>query len=94
MIVQGEGEIELVNEDQKEGEGVVHKLKAGTMYALNGQERHFLRASADGDMHAIWSVLRFSVDLDWMFKVCSLRAAVPGPLSICFVFFSFFFSSV
>lgn len=53
MIVKGSGEIEIVNPDQKEGEGVVHKLEPWTMYALNGQERHFLRASPDEDMHVV-----------------------------------------
>ena len=39
----------------QEGEGVVHKLGPGTVYALNGQERHFLRATK-GDIHCVWCV--------------------------------------
>lgn len=45
FITHGEGEIELVGPDQKEGEGIVHKLAPGTMYGLDGQERHYLRAT-------------------------------------------------
>lgn len=56
MIIKGSGEIELVNENQKEGEGKVIKLKPFDCYALNGQERHFLRASPDEDMEVIWYV--------------------------------------
>lgn len=52
MIVAGEGEIEVVEPHQREGEGVVTKLKPFTMYALNGHERHFLRATK-GDMHVV-----------------------------------------
>jgi hypothetical protein len=37
---------------QKEG-FVVLKLEPGTFYGLGGQERHYLRASVDVDMHAI-----------------------------------------
>eukprot|EP01138_Halocafeteria_seosinensis_P014553 gb/GECG01014857.1/.p1 GENE.gb/GECG01014857.1/~~gb/GECG01014857.1/.p1 ORF type:complete len:200 (+),score=36.53 gb/GECG01014857.1/:1-600(+) len=50
FITQGEGEIELVDENQKEGEGVVYPLKPGTLYGLNGHERHYLRATK-GDLH-------------------------------------------
>ena len=39
--VAGEGEIE----DLESGE--IHKITDGTMYALNGHERHYLRATRD-----------------------------------------------
>uniref|UniRef100_A0A7S1CQ62 L-2,4-diaminobutyric acid acetyltransferase n=1 Tax=Bicosoecida sp. CB-2014 TaxID=1486930 RepID=A0A7S1CQ62_9STRA len=53
FIMKGSGTIELVNEDQKQGEGTLHHLNEGSMYCLNGNERHFLRASDDGDMVAV-----------------------------------------
>ena len=39
--VGGRGEIEDLES------GIVHPIKDGTMYALNGHERHYLRASED-----------------------------------------------
>ncbi|MGD8310873.1 MAG: ectoine synthase [Chromatiales bacterium] len=39
--VAGEGEIEDL------GTGEVHQISDGTMYALNGHEKHFLRARED-----------------------------------------------
>jgi Ectoine synthase len=38
--------------DAQEGEGTVHKLAPGTMYALTGHERHFLRATR-GDLQCV-----------------------------------------
>lgn len=49
LVFQGEGEIEVVGPDQKEGEGKVYKLAPGSFYGLDGHERHFLRATK-GDM--------------------------------------------
>jgi L-ectoine synthase len=49
LVFAGEGEIEVVGPDQKEGEGKVYKLGPGTFYGLDGHERHFLRATK-GDM--------------------------------------------
>ena len=37
MITAGEGEIELVKAGQKQGEGVVHHLKPGTMCKYHKQ---------------------------------------------------------
>eukprot|EP00499_Haloplacidia_sp_CaronLabIsolate_P002577 CAMPEP_0196780102 /NCGR_PEP_ID=MMETSP1104-20130614/7121_1 /TAXON_ID=33652 /ORGANISM="Cafeteria sp., Strain Caron Lab Isolate" /LENGTH=190 /DNA_ID=CAMNT_0042150293 /DNA_START=11 /DNA_END=583 /DNA_ORIENTATION=+ len=53
IVTHGAGEIEVVEPGQKEGEGKVYKLDVGTCYALNGQERHYLRAYKDADMHVI-----------------------------------------
>ncbi|KFD41216.1 L-ectoine synthase [Peptococcaceae bacterium SCADC1_2_3] len=39
--IEGEGEIELTGED------IVYPLKPGTMYALNGHEKHYLRAKSN-----------------------------------------------
>lgn len=39
--VEGEGEIELVNS------GEVFQIRPGTMYALDGHEKHHLRAKSD-----------------------------------------------
>jgi len=39
--VEGEGEIELVDT------GEVFQIRPGTMYALNGHEKHHLRAKSD-----------------------------------------------
>ena len=39
--IEGEGEIELTGED------VVYPIKPGTMYALNGHEKHCLRAKSN-----------------------------------------------
>lgn len=44
--IEGEGEIELVED------GTVYPIKAGTMYALDGHEKHFLRATKS-DMRMI-----------------------------------------
>lgn len=52
--MSGSGTIEIVTPDQKEGEGLVHHLKPGDFYALDGNERHFLRASDDEDMRVVW----------------------------------------
>ncbi len=51
-ITDGEGTIELVEPGQEQGQGVVHHLKPGTMYVLNGQERHFLSATK-GDLKVV-----------------------------------------
>ncbi|MDK2820835.1 MAG: L-ectoine synthase [Clostridia bacterium] len=37
--IEGEGEIELADD------GTVYPIKAGTMYALDGHEKHYLRAT-------------------------------------------------
>lgn len=47
--VGGEGEIE----DLETGE--VHPLSDGTMYALNGHERHYLRARSDMRMVCVFN---------------------------------------
>jgi len=39
--IEGEGEIELTGED------VVYPIKPGTVYALNGHEKHYLRAKSN-----------------------------------------------
>lgn len=39
--IEGEGEIELTGED------IVYPIKPGTMYALNGHEKHYLRAKSN-----------------------------------------------
>ncbi|MTI79942.1 MAG: ectoine synthase [Firmicutes bacterium] len=44
--IEGEGEIELVED------GTVYPIKAGTMYALDGHEKHHLRATK-ADMRMI-----------------------------------------
>lgn len=44
--IEGEGEIELVED------GAVYPIKAGTMYALDGHEKHRLRATKS-DMRMI-----------------------------------------
>ena len=50
LVVKGSGEVELVEGGQMEGEGKTFPLKPGTFYALDKQDRHFLRASRDEDM--------------------------------------------
>jgi len=47
--VGGEGEIE----DLESGE--IHPLSDGTMYALNGHERHYLRARSDMRMVCVFN---------------------------------------
>ncbi|HAG08238.1 MAG TPA: L-ectoine synthase [Desulfotomaculum sp.] len=39
--IEGEGEIELTGED------LVYPIKPGTVYALNGHEKHYLRAKSN-----------------------------------------------
>lgn len=52
LVFSGSGEIELCHPKQAEGDGfAVFKLEPGTFYGLGGQERHYLRASSEGDMH-------------------------------------------
>jgi L-ectoine synthase len=43
--IQGEGEIEVLDE------GKTYPIEKGTLYALNGHEKHYLRAKSD--MHMI-----------------------------------------
>ncbi len=47
--VGGEGEIEDL------GTGEIHPLADGTMYALNGNERHYLRARTDMRMVCVFN---------------------------------------
>jgi L-ectoine synthase len=47
--VAGEGEIE----DLESGE--IHQISDGTMYALNGHERHYLRATRDMRMICVFN---------------------------------------
>lgn len=44
--IQGEGEVEVVED------GKIYPIKVGTMYALNGHEKHYLRAKSS-DMHLV-----------------------------------------
>lgn len=39
--IEGEGEVELAEE------GTVYPIKPGTLYVLNGHEKHFLRGKTD-----------------------------------------------
>ncbi len=43
--IQGEGEIEVLDEEK------TYPIEKGTLYALNGHEKHYLRAKSD--MHMI-----------------------------------------
>ncbi|PWW00782.1 L-ectoine synthase [Paenibacillus cellulosilyticus] len=45
--IEGEGEIEVL------AENTTYPIKPGTLYALNGNEKHFLRANTDSDMRMI-----------------------------------------
>ncbi|KOP68452.1 L-ectoine synthase [Bacillus sp. FJAT-18019] len=45
--IEGEGEIEVVQENK------TYPIKPGTMYALNGNEKHFLRAHSNSDMRMV-----------------------------------------
>ncbi len=47
--VEGEGELEVTKT------GKIFKIKNGTMYALNGHERHYLRAFSDMRMICVFS---------------------------------------
>jgi L-ectoine synthase len=47
--VGGEGEIEDLET------GITHQIKDGTMYALNGNERHYLRARKDMRMVCVFN---------------------------------------
>ncbi len=47
--IQGEGEIELT------ADGKTYPIKKGTMYALSGNERHFLRAKSDMHMVCVFN---------------------------------------
>lgn len=51
FCIEGEGEIEALDEEgNKKGE--VYSIKPGTVYALNGHEKHLLRATT-ADMRLI-----------------------------------------
>ena len=52
LVIAGEGEIEVVQEGQSEGQGKVYPLRPGTFYGLDGHERHFLRATR-GDLECV-----------------------------------------
>lgn len=45
--IEGEGEIETVED------GKVYPIKPGTLYALNGHEKHYLRAFEGKDMRMV-----------------------------------------
>jgi L-ectoine synthase len=47
--IQGEGEIELAEN------GKVYPITIGTLYALNGHEKHFLRAESDLHMVCVFN---------------------------------------
>lgn len=47
--VGGEGELEVI------GTGEIFKIKDGTMYALNGHEKHYLRAFSDMRMVCVFN---------------------------------------
>lgn len=45
--VEGSGEVELIPS------GEIFRIEPGTIYALNKNDRHFLRADAGGDMRLV-----------------------------------------
>lgn len=47
--IAGEGELEI------EGESTVHAIRPGTFYALDGHEKHFLRATTDLRMMCVFN---------------------------------------
>ena len=47
--VAGEGELEVIDT------GEIFKIKDGTMYALNGHEKHYLRAFSDMRMVCVFN---------------------------------------
>lgn len=47
--IEGEGEVETVHD------GKVYPIKAGTMYALDGHEKHYLRAKTDMRMICVFN---------------------------------------
>ncbi|GAA0442047.1 ectoine synthase [Lentibacillus halophilus] len=49
--IEGEGELELADENGKKT-GEIYKIRPETMYALNGNEKHYLRATSE-DMRLI-----------------------------------------
>lgn len=47
--IQGEGEIEVIDS------GKVYKIQKGTLYALNGHEKHYLRAKSEMHMVCVFN---------------------------------------
>lgn len=47
--IEGEGEVETIKD------GKVYPIKAGTMYALDGNEKHYLRAKTDMRMVCVFN---------------------------------------
>jgi len=47
--IEGSGEVELVDS------GVVHPIEAGTLYALDGNEKHYLRARTQMRMVCVFN---------------------------------------
>lgn len=47
--IEGEGEVETIDD------GKIHPIKAGTMYALNGNENHYLRAKTNMRMVCVFN---------------------------------------
>ncbi|OLO26247.1 L-ectoine synthase [Alkalihalophilus pseudofirmus] len=47
--IEGEGEVETIDD------GKVYSIKAGTMYALNKHDNHYLRAKTDMRMVCVFS---------------------------------------
>ncbi|EGL83813.1 L-ectoine synthase [Caldalkalibacillus thermarum TA2.A1] len=52
--IEGEGEVEVLD-DNGEKTGEIYPLKPGTVYALNGHEKHLLRATADMRMVCVFN---------------------------------------
>lgn len=47
--IEGEGEIEVIDE------GKTYPINKGTLYALNGHEKHYLRAKSDMHMMCVFN---------------------------------------
>ena len=45
--IEGSGEVETTDD------GKIHRIEAGTVYALDKHDRHLLRADASGDMRMV-----------------------------------------
>ena len=76
LVTSGTGTVEVVTEDQKEGEGTVYPLAPGTFYGLDGNERHFVRASDDGDMTVTWYAAMMGSQ-PCCASLCALSMTVP-----------------
>jgi L-ectoine synthase len=73
--VQGDGEVEVASD------GVVYPISAGTMYALDGHEKHYLRARTEMRMICVFNPPLTGREVHDAEGVYPLVAAMATPIT-------------